>query len=73
MATVVSPSGIHKTALRVQITYTLESQGTTITYSLGNYMIYIYAGHVNIITLLVGEKLYCVITPLVGGKLCRVI
>jgi len=25
-----SPSGIHKTALRVQITYTLESHGTTI-------------------------------------------
>ena len=26
-----SPSGIHKTALGVQITYTLESHGTTIT------------------------------------------
>jgi len=29
-----SPSGIHKTTLRVQITYTLESHGTTITYTM---------------------------------------
>ena len=46
---VAQPSGIHKTALRVQITYTLESHGTADLYHsaplIVNYVFTVYIRH----------------------------
>ena len=44
-----APSGIHKTALRVQIPYTLASHGTTITYTVSKDASFCYNS--NVVTL----------------------